>query len=48
MSAAAINRETRAIVGVAVGACTKATARTLWAALPAVYRQKLNNHIGAL
>lgn len=35
----AINRETREIVGVAIGARTKATARKLWASLPAVYRQ---------
>jgi IS1 family transposase len=35
----AINRDTREIVGVAIGARTKATARKLWASLPAVYRQ---------
>ena len=35
----AINRETREIVGVAIGPRTKATARKLWASLPAVYRQ---------
>jgi IS1 family transposase len=35
----AINRETREIVGVAVGTRTKATARKLWASLGAVYRQ---------
>jgi len=35
----AINRETREIVGMAIGPRTKATARKLWASLPAVYRQ---------
>jgi IS1 family transposase len=35
----AINRATREIVGVALGARTKATARKLWASLPGVYRQ---------
>ena len=35
----AINRETREIVGMAIGTRTKATARKLWASLPAVYRQ---------
>jgi insertion element IS1 protein InsB len=35
----ALDRETREIVGVAVGARTKETARTLWASLPPVYRQ---------
>src|SRR5690349_5784150 len=35
----AINRETREIVGVAIGSRTKVTARKLWASLPAVYRQ---------
>jgi IS1 family transposase len=35
----ALNRETREIVGVAIGARTKATARKLWGSLPAVYRQ---------
>jgi insertion element IS1 protein InsB len=35
----AINRDTREIVGVAIGARTKATARRLWASLAAVYRQ---------
>jgi len=35
----AIDRDTRAIVGVAVGACDEATARQLWESLPAVYRQ---------
>ena len=35
----AINRETREIVGVAIGSRAKATARQLWASLPAVYRQ---------
>jgi insertion element IS1 protein InsB len=35
----AINRDTREIVGVAIGARTKATARKLWTALPAIYRQ---------
>jgi insertion element IS1 protein InsB len=36
----ALNRDTREIVGVAVGARTKATARKLWASLPPVYRQR--------
>jgi len=35
----ALNRDTREIVGMAVGPRTKATARKLWASLPAVYRQ---------
>lgn len=35
----ALNRDTREIVGMAVGARTKATARRLWASLPGVYRQ---------
>jgi insertion element IS1 protein InsB len=35
----AINRETREIVGMVIGARTKATARQLWVSLPAVYRQ---------
>jgi insertion element IS1 protein InsB len=35
----ALNRDTREIVGMAIGARTKATARRLWASLPAVYRQ---------
>ncbi len=35
----AINRETREIVGMAIGSRTKATARKLWESLPAVYRQ---------
>jgi insertion element IS1 protein InsB len=35
----ALNRDTREIVGMAVGARTKATARRLWVSLPAVYRQ---------
>jgi IS1 family transposase len=35
----AINRDTREIVGVALGRRTKATARTLWRSIPAVYRQ---------
>jgi len=35
----AINRDTREIVGMAIGARTKATARKLWASVPAVYRQ---------
>src|SRR5205823_1325386 len=34
----ASNRDTREIVGVAIGARTKATARRLWASLPPVYR----------
>ena len=35
----AFNRDTREIVAVALGARTKATARRLWANLPAVYRE---------
>lgn len=35
----ALNRVTREIVGVAIGTRRKATARQLWASLPAVYRQ---------
>jgi insertion element IS1 protein InsB len=35
----AINRETREIVGMAIGPRTKATARKLWKSLPALYRQ---------
>jgi insertion element IS1 protein InsB len=35
----ALNRETGEIVGMAIGARTKATAHKLWASLPAVYRQ---------
>lgn len=35
----ALNRETREIVGVAIGSRTKATARKLWASLPGVYRE---------
>lgn len=35
----AFNRETGEIVGMAIGSRTKATARKLWASLPAVYRQ---------
>jgi insertion element IS1 protein InsB len=35
----ASNRATREIVAMAIGARTKATARKLWAVLPAVYRQ---------
>jgi insertion element IS1 protein InsB len=35
----AMDRDTRAIVGVAIGAHDEATARHLWAALPPVYRQ---------
>lgn len=35
----ALNRETREIVGVAIGSRRKVTARKLWASLPAVYRQ---------
>lgn len=35
----ALNRETGEIVGLAIGSRTKATARKLWASLPAVYRQ---------
>jgi len=34
-----INRETREIVGVSIGARTKAVARKLWASLPPIYRQ---------
>lgn len=37
--ALALDRETREIVGVAIGARDRATARMLWASLPAVYRQ---------
>jgi IS1 family transposase len=36
----ALDRDTREIVGVAVGARTKATARKLWHSLPAAYRQR--------
>jgi IS1 family transposase len=35
----AIDRDTREIIGVAVGARDEATARQLWGSLPAVYRQ---------
>jgi len=35
----ALNRDTREIVGVAIGSRRRATARKLWASLPAVYRQ---------
>jgi len=35
----ALNRERGEIVGMAIGSRTKATARKLWASLPAVYRQ---------
>src|SRR4029453_9481682 len=35
----AINRETREIVGMAIGSRAKATALKLWASLPPVYRQ---------
>ena len=35
----ALDRDTGEIVGVAVGARTKETARKLWASLPPVYRQ---------
>jgi len=35
----AIDRETREIVGMAIGSRSKATARKLWASLPPVYRQ---------
>jgi insertion element IS1 protein InsB len=35
----ALDRETRAIVGVAVGSRTKKTARKLWESLPPIYRQ---------
>lgn len=35
----ALDRDTREIVGVAVGARTKEMARQLWASLPPVYRQ---------
>lgn len=35
----ALDRDTREIVGVAVGARTKALARKLWEALPPIYRQ---------
>jgi IS1 family transposase len=35
----ALDRETREIIGVAVGARDEATAQQLWESLPAVYRQ---------
>ena len=35
----ALNRETREIVGVAIGSRRRSTARKLWASLPSVYRQ---------
>jgi insertion element IS1 protein InsB len=35
----ALDRETREIVGVAIGGRDRATARMLWASLPAIYRQ---------
>lgn len=35
----ALDRDTREIVGVAVGARDRATARKLWESLPAVYRR---------
>jgi insertion element IS1 protein InsB len=35
----ALDRETREIVGVAIGARDRATAHELWASVPAVYRQ---------
>jgi IS1 family transposase len=35
----AIDRDTREIVGVAIGKRDQATARELWMSLPAVYRQ---------
>jgi IS1 family transposase len=35
----ALDRDTREIVGVAIGARDEATARQLWASLPSVYRQ---------
>jgi len=35
----ALNRQTREIVGVALGQRTKSTARNLWTSLPPVYRQ---------
>lgn len=35
----ALDRDTREIVGVAIGARDEATARQLWESLPAVYRQ---------
>ena len=35
----ALDRETREIVGAAIGKRDRATARMLWASLPAVYRQ---------
>lgn len=35
----ALDRDTREIVGVAVGARNQATAQALWASLPPVYRQ---------
>jgi insertion element IS1 protein InsB len=37
--ALALDRETREIVGVAIGRRDRATARMVWAPLPAVYRQ---------
>jgi insertion element IS1 protein InsB len=36
----ALDRDTREVVGVAVGARTKATARKLWHSLPAAYRRR--------
>jgi IS1 family transposase len=35
----ALDRDTREIVGVAIGARDEATARQVWASLPSVYRQ---------
>jgi insertion element IS1 protein InsB len=35
----ALDRDTREVVGVAVGSRTKRTARKLWASLPPMYRQ---------
>jgi len=35
----ALDRDTREIVGVAIGARDEATAQQLWASLPPVYRQ---------
>ena len=35
----AINRETREIVGMAIGSRTRVTARKLWKSLPTIYRQ---------
>jgi IS1 family transposase len=35
----ALDRDTREIVGVAIGTRDQVTARELWMALPAVYRQ---------